>query len=314
MSLWRVGVKSEMLTLIKKLNDTAVVLVKTPLGVTEKFTLPSICKQGTVLMPPICSVSVGECCEEINQGGVSIGSAIIRSLAFVDDLMGLNTNLLDVGYSHDKTTFFASKKKMPLNEKKCNGLIVNNKKPYAVPVLYVNGIIMELEEKIRYLGDIFNAHGTNTDLLQDRVSRGISCLISCISECSEVTQGCREIETMLLLYKLLFLSTVLYNSEAWSCLNQNEVSQLERLPQRFLKRVLQVPKSTPNTLVLLELGLLPIASEIHARQLRFLYHILSLPIEDPVRQTYEQQKLFPQEKNWYNEVILLMKLYAIDIK
>ena len=228
--------------------------------------------------------------------------------------MGLNTNLLDVGYSHDKTTFFASKKKMPLNEKKCNGLIVNNKIPYAVPVLYVNGIIMELMEKIRYLGDIFNAHGTNTDLLQDRVSRGVSCLISCISECSEVTQGCREIETMLLLYKLLFLSTVLYNSEAWSCLNQNEVSQLERLQQKFLKRVLQVPKSTPNTLVLLELGLLPIASEIHARQLRFLHHILSLPIEDPVRQTYEQQKLFPQEKNWYNEVILLLKLYAIDIE
>ena len=68
LSLWRVGVKSEMLTLIKKLNDTSVVSVKTPLGITEKFTLPSICKQGTVLMPPICSVSVGECCEEINQG------------------------------------------------------------------------------------------------------------------------------------------------------------------------------------------------------------------------------------------------------
>ena len=119
---------------------------------------------------------------------------------------------------------------------------------------------------------------------------------------------------MLLLYKLLFLSTVLYNSEAWSCLTQNELSQLERLQQKFLKRVLHVPKSTPNALVLLELGLLPISSEIHARQLRFLHHILSLPTDDPVRQTYEQQKLFPQEKNWYNEVIPLLKLYAINIQ
>ena len=264
-------------------------------------------------MPPICSVSVGECCQELVKGGASIGSYTIKSLAFVDDIMGINTTIDDVHHSHDTICFFSSKKKMPLNETKCNILTINNKSPHAVPVLMVNGKQMVHADKIKYLGDIFNKNGSNHDLIEDRINKGKRCIINTICECRAVTNGCKEIQTLILMYKTLFIPTLIYNSEAWSNLTNNEAARLQRIQLNFLKRILQVPKSTPNAIVYLELGIIPIANEIHCRQLRFLHHILNLELNDPVRRSYNQLKMFPFENNWYYEVVGLLKMYSINI-
>lgn len=125
--------------------------------------------------------------------------------------MGINTNIEDVHHSHKTITFFASKKKMPLNEKKCNVLTINNKPPYVVLIL-VNGKQMEYSEKIRYLGDIFNSRGNNKDLIQDRIQKGRRCLVNTISECRAVTCGCKEIQTL--------MSTRHYSSQL-SCITVN---------------------------------------------------------------------------------------------
>ena len=94
--------------------------------------------------------------------------------------MDMNNNLRDVHRVHDIVTFFAAKKKMPLNEKKCNIFIVNGKTPFPTPVLRVNGKEMATEASIRYLGDIFNTRGNNRDLIKDRVDRGRRCIINSI--------------------------------------------------------------------------------------------------------------------------------------
>ena len=57
-----------------------------------------------------------------------------------------------------------------------------------------------------------------------------------------------------------------------------------KVVQLYLKRILHTPTSTANCIVYLELGLLPIEYNIHINQLQFLYHILSLEADDPVRE------------------------------
>ena len=42
LSLWDLGVQNKILPLIYKLNETAVVKVKTPFGTTDSFTAPTI--------------------------------------------------------------------------------------------------------------------------------------------------------------------------------------------------------------------------------------------------------------------------------
>ena len=118
-SLWKLGVDDDMLQLISLLNEKSVAVMKTSAGETEEFIMGPNAKQGTVLGAILSSASIGECCDEIWDGGVSVGSAIIRALAFVDDLLGMNHKTLDVHRSHETVIWFSRKKRLPLNEDKC---------------------------------------------------------------------------------------------------------------------------------------------------------------------------------------------------
>ena len=310
-SLWKLGVRDDMLKLISMLNTKSVASVKTSVGETDEFVLGPNTKQGTVLGPILSSASIAECCDEIVSGGASIGELILRILAFVDDLLGLNHHHKDVHESHAFITAFADKKRMGLNEEKCVILPVNVPDSMAVPVLLVNGREMDVVDFAKYLGDIFNKKGTNMDMIDERVKKGLVCMISTIALTSEITLGIHLISTLISLYKVIFLQVMTFNSGSWNNLTSNDMNKLQVIQLKFLKRILHAPTSTCNCITFLELGILPIEFNIHINQLQFLHHILTLDETDPVRCAYNQQKLFPYEKNWYNEVLSLRSTYEL---
>ena len=128
-----------------------------------------------------------------------------------------------------------------------------------------------------------------------------------------ITFGCHSIETLLLLYNSLFLSTVLYNSQSWSVLTNTEIHELKTCQMRLLKRIVKAPKAAPNAIVLLELGVLPLEFEIYSKKLMFLQHILKLNENDPVRKVYEEQMKYKRERNWTNEVWRIKKLMDVEV-
>ena len=108
---------------------------------------------------------------------------------------------------------------------------------------------------------------------------------------------------------LLFFEGVLtnflpcaYGASVWTNLTKGEVQKMQILQLQFLKRSLQVPRSTSNCVVYLELGVLPVIYEIHARKLTFLHHVLTLSEDDPVFRTYKEQRKYIMERNWANEI------------
>ena len=130
--------------------------------------------------------------------------------------------------------------------------------------------------------------------------------------CSEVTMGNYSIQTLLLLYRSLFVPVVLYNSQAWSNLTKQNIMSLKTTQMKYLKRIFHTPPSTSNAITLLETGILPIEQEINKRQLNFLHHILSQEEDDPVKLVYREQLKFVGERNWANEVAGLRTMYEIS--
>ena len=72
-----------------------------------------------------------------------------------------------------------------------------------------------------------------------------------------------------------------------------------------------VRQATTNSFIYLELGVLPIKYEIHKRQISFLYHIISLSEEDPVKMVWRNQTKLPEHNNWWCGVKSLMEKYSI---
>ena len=117
-SLWNLETRDQTLSSILDLNKVSNIVVKTPLGPTENFQVPSIVKQGTVLGPTLCSASTAEYIEENKSGGLEIGGMSINSLVFVDDITNINTKIEEVHESHESLVWFMEKKRLILNEDK----------------------------------------------------------------------------------------------------------------------------------------------------------------------------------------------------
>ena len=115
------------------------------------------------------------------------------------------------------------------------------------------------------------------------------------------------------LYNTVFLSSMLFNSQSWSCLSCKDLLALKTFQLRTLKKILGVRKSTSNAFVFLELGVLPIEQEIHLRQLGFLYHISKLNEDDLVKKLLEVMKIIPFP-SWWRDVKNAADGYNICLK
>ena len=278
--------------------------MQTLCGPTKEFVTDPIVKQGTVLGPCLCSSSTGEYCGK--NPGVCVGSAIISSLVYVDDIIDLSSSVEDFLASHQTALLFANMKKLTLSETKCYWMVMNKKS--------TDGQVLELKigdssiviptSEIVYLGDVFNNLGNNDGLIADRVRRGTKAMITIASLMAETEVGTHHVDIMLLLYRCLFLATMLFNSQTWSNLRKKDIDTLRTVQLKFLKRILGLPSSTANAFTFLEFGVLPIEFEIEKRQLMYLHRILQLCQDDPVSKLFWELKKFSDigESNWWTGV------------
>ena len=147
---------------------------------------------------------------------------------------------------------------------------------------------MKVEELFRYLGDTFNSKDDNVALCKHRVDKSVGSTIEIIYLCKETSFGKHQIYSMITMYQSVFLPRLIYNCESWSNLTQKYISNLQDAQLKFLRRVMEVPKSTPTSALFLELGILPIQYEIQKRQLVFLKRILDRENYDPIKMSYHE--------------------------
>ena len=76
------------------------------------------------------------------------------------------------------------------------------------------------------------------DLIEDRVAKGTMCMRSTIAECGDITLGQYAIESMIMMYKSVFVQTILFNSGAWCNLTKENLEKLKVLQMKYLKRIL----------------------------------------------------------------------------
>ena len=225
--------------------------------------MESIVQQGSVSGGALCIASTGEISNENLGKGHQIGIAILRALAFVDDIASLCRDHMDAYQSHQCVVWFSSKKRLLLNALKCLLLCINVKKGDVIPRLKIGDTSLKEVTSAKYLGDIFNSAGNSNDMVEERTKKGKACITNALSVCSEITMGIYTIQTLMLLYRSIFLSVVLYNAQAWSKLSADNINSLQVVQLSYLKRMLHAPTSTSNAITFLETGVLPIEFEIH---------------------------------------------------
>ena len=275
--LWNAGAQDELFYLVYKLNEHAKIKIFTPFGETRMFEVDDIVKQRTTLGPILCSISTGGYCETER---FFIGDTTIAPLGYVDDLASINRTEYDVLRSHESAIHFQHKKRLQLSETKCKMLTINSKKRNITTITINDNPIEHVSEFI-YLGDVINSNANNKSL--QRTKNVYNKMLGITAICKEICLGQYEIHVLIRLYHAIFLSTLLFNCQTWTRIRKYDIDTLAVVQLKYLMQTLRVPYSTPNVVVYLEMGLLPIEYVNDIRRFVYLHDILILTNDEPVK-------------------------------
>ena len=118
---------------------------------------------------------------------------------------------------------------------------------------------------------------------------------------------------MLILYQSVFLPRFIGNYESWSNMADKDCHALQSAQLLYLRNVMEVPRGTPIAALYLELGILPIQSEIEQRQLLFLRRILNKDFNYPLQLVYDEQIKYEFEKNWAHYMLERRRTYSLPL-
>ena len=309
-SLWKNGVQNDIFYLIYLINKRSDITVKTPFGDTYPFFAEEIVKQGTVLGPILNNCSLDDVCKEGK--GYQYGSIELKPFEFVDDIADPNRSKYDAQISSKVITRIQEFKKLKFSSEKCKVLKINSSS--NTDTLFIEDRALDIENSTSYLGDVVNDKGDNTALCKDRTDKAVGTIIELFSICKEVNFGKFKISNLLTLYQSAVIPRLIYNCEAWSNLKAKDYQVLQKLQLNFLKRVTDVPRTTPNAALFLELGVWPVQYIIEQRQLLHLKRILDRDNRDPVWLPYKEMLKYEFEPNWANNILGLREKYNLPLK
>ena len=322
--LFDAGVTDDKLALIYEANKVNRVAVKTPFGLTKRETVNKIVLQGEVFGPVQCSVQVDtfgkECLSENKLLYTYKEKVKVPALAMVDDLACVTQSGVDTvemnAFINTKTNI----KKLQFGSDKCHQLHIGQKEHLA-PALFIDNwevvkvdetktgvsnlkdvnsgdIRIENTEEEKYLGDIITSDGKNTRNIHARRTKGLGIIDQITSILEEICFGPYQLEVALHFRNSLLLNGFLTNSEAWYGVTTQEYTNLEQVDEIYLRRILEVPSSSPKSMLYLEFGILPIRFVIKSRRLMFLQCILQEESDSVISQFFYAQDSNPSKNDW----------------
>ena len=100
----------------------------------------------------------------------------------------------------------------------------------------------------------------------------------------------------------MLLNGILFNSEVWYGLTEDDIEKLSYVDEYLLRSILKAPSKTPKETLYLETGCKPIKFIIKKRRLMYLHHILKRPKEEIITKFYVAQKLKPSRNDWVTTI------------
>ena len=182
----------------------------------------------------------------------SIEGIIVNRISFVDDLMGLNASIDIANDSSIKSEVFEKKTRLNFKVKKCKVMPMNCGKCGGMVCL--NDEEMEQVKQHVYLGTLISANGERLADMKSRIAKANSVS-------NEIEQICKtELSDIRLCYvKMLATfcldSKIKFGSALWNVMKYKSIrDKLNGLKTCLLKRVLQLPSSTPSVAIQYEFG------------------------------------------------------------
>ena len=273
---WEDGVRGKLWRLMRVMNENLTATIKTKNGPTRKIVRESGGKQGGKIIVTLFSRLMDSLSKEMSEDpkvGVNIEGKELNDLLYVDDALTFAEGKQQQEDTLDRVSEFAKKHKLKWGPSKCNvlelGRHVNTKKEWTLGEEKINGA-----DSYKYLGDYINRKGSNKQNIEERekkLKHSTMEIIFCGTSQIMKKMGSK---TLIDLHEIINIPSLLNNAESW-VLNEGDIKQLEKIELWCLKRILNLPPTTPTAALRYETNTLLVKMRIDKIQLLYLHKVLS---------------------------------------
>ena len=130
------------------------------------------------------------------------------------------------------------------------------------PKLKVHNQVMKSVRSQRYLGDILTESGTIKDSIEDRRNKGLGKVADISGTLSQLPDT-RKVEIGLKLRDAKLINGMIYSTEAWSKISDNELHRLEQVDFALLRSLVEAHSKCIMAFILLEFGVMSFCSLGH---------------------------------------------------
>ena len=321
------GVQSNILNLIHELSKSASIVIKTPVGETEKGDIEDIIMQGETLSSILCTSTMDTMAKDSKAETIKYRNEVsIPKLRFVDDILDINECGDKIKKMHNETVEHLNKRKLQINKDKSVRIHVPGKKSHenceceellvdswslekessedktALKDVYNGKSKVKTVEKYDYLGNTIENDGSNKETINDRTAKGQGVIRDII----QILEGCffgdHFLEALIIMRNSKLMSVLTYNVEIIHNISKNEIDMLDRIDLQLLRKSMMLSRKSTRCLILLEPGLVPVEYLIKQKRINFLFHLLTSDEDSISKKVLEKQILKPINGDFVNIV------------
>jgi hypothetical protein len=183
-------------------------------------------------------------------------------LLYADDTVIIAESAQSLQYALDTYAQYCNNWKLMLNVTKTKILIFSRGRQQRYQFTYNNEQI-EIVNEYNYLGILFSRSGSFYNAKKEIAKQATKTMYSLLKQSKHL---CLPIDTQIDLFMRTVKPVLLYGCEIWGYGN---VEIIERVQLKFLKIILNVKSSTPNSIVYGETGVKPLSIDIKQRMISF---------------------------------------------
>ena len=151
---------------------------------------------------------------------------------------------------------FIDSRKLQLSQKKCQKIHIGKCKVFC-PELKANDERMEKVNSDKYLGDVVSSCGTSQPTIKSRAAKGFGISNEILTIIDEVPLGGHRASTGVKLREAMLVNGILFNSEVWYGIKEDDIIKLEKVDEYLLRGILKSHSKIPRAALYLETGCIP---------------------------------------------------------
>ena len=273
---WKDGVRGKLWRLMRVMNEGLTATIKTKNGPTRKIERESGGKQGGKIIVTLFSRLMDALTEEMSNDhkvGINIDGKELNDLLYVDDALTFAEGKQQQEDTLERVSEFAIKHKLKWGPSKCNvlelGRHTNTKNEWNLGDKKIKGA-----DSYKYLGDYIHRKGCNKQNIEERGKKLKHSTMEIILCGTSQTMRKMGSKVLIDLHDTINIPSLLYNAESW-VLNDGDQKELERIELWCLKRILNLPPTTPSAALRYETNTLLVKIRIDKIQLLYLHKVLT---------------------------------------